>query len=311
MPKVSVIIPNYNHAPYLKQRIDSVLNQTYQDFEVILLDDCSSDNSKEIIKLYANHTKFSHFVFNQINSGNTFKQWQKGFDLAQGELIWIAESDDWCEPTLLENLIQGFEKEECVISYCQSFIIKENTIIWKSDYNTLGSFINGNTFVKEYMVFGNTIFNASMVLFKRNVLKSISIDYQQFSFCGDWLFWIELAKQGSVYTTGKVLNYFRKHGNDISGKAYSAGINFFEEIKILHSLQKDLLIDEKEFLKALKSKYLNFKSVEANLSLEKRIEIRKKFFINKKTIKYLKSRDFLTLKRLYHYLKRTLWMVFL
>ena len=306
MPKVSVIIPNYNHASYLKQRIDSVLNQTYQDFEVIILDDCSIDNSKEIIELYANHSKISHFVLNQINSGNTFKQWQKGFDLAQGELIWIAESDDWCEPTLLANLIVGFENEECVVSYCQSFIINENIIVWKSEHNTLGSFINGNTFIKEYMVFGNTICNASMALFKRNALKSISIEYQQFSFCGDWLFWIELAKQGNIYTTGKVLNYFRKHGNDISGKAYSTGLNFSEEIKILYSLQKDLLIDEKEFLKALKNKYLKFKSVEANFSLEKGLEIRKKFFNNKKTTKYLKSREFLTLKRIYGYMKRNL-----
>jgi len=49
MPKVSVIVPNYNHAPYLKQRIDSILAQSYQDFELILLDDCSTDNSREML----------------------------------------------------------------------------------------------------------------------------------------------------------------------------------------------------------------------------------------------------------------------
>ena len=58
-PTVSVIIPNYNHAPYLKERIDSVLNQTYQDFEVIILDDCSPDNSVEVIEQYRSNPHVS------------------------------------------------------------------------------------------------------------------------------------------------------------------------------------------------------------------------------------------------------------
>ena len=83
MPKVSVIVPNYNHAPYLKRRIDSILNQTYQDFELILLDDCSTDNSAEVLNEYASNPKVSHVVINEINSGSTFKQWDKGFALAK------------------------------------------------------------------------------------------------------------------------------------------------------------------------------------------------------------------------------------
>ena len=76
---VSVIIPNYNHAKYLEERIDSVLNQSYKDFEVIVLDDYSTDNSKEVINKYAGHPKVSHIILNEENSGSTFKQWHKGF----------------------------------------------------------------------------------------------------------------------------------------------------------------------------------------------------------------------------------------
>jgi glycosyltransferase involved in cell wall biosynthesis len=93
-PLVSVIIPNYNHAAYLNERIDSVLNQTFRDFEVILLDDCSTDNSREIIESYRGHEKISQIEYNEVNSGSTFIQWKKGLDLAQGDWIWIAESDD-------------------------------------------------------------------------------------------------------------------------------------------------------------------------------------------------------------------------
>src|SRR5690348_1753899 len=105
MPKVSVIIPNYNHAQYLNQRIDSVLKQTYSDFEVIILDDYSIDNSRDIIEQYRTNKKVSAIIYNEINSGNPFQQWDKGIQLAQGEYIWFAESDDWCELNLLETVM--------------------------------------------------------------------------------------------------------------------------------------------------------------------------------------------------------------
>src|ERR1700722_2974587 len=104
MPKVSVIIPNYNHAPYLRQRIDTVLGQTLQDFELILMDDCSTDDSRSIIAEYANDPRI-RIELNKKNSGGTFKQWKKGIALAQGEYVWIAESDDYSDRRFLEKLI--------------------------------------------------------------------------------------------------------------------------------------------------------------------------------------------------------------
>lgn len=135
-PNVSVIIPNYNHAPYLIERIESVLNQTYQDFEVIILDDCSKDNSHEIIELYRNHSKVSQIEYNETNSGSTFKQWQKGISMAQGEWIWIAESDDVADFTFLEVLVAKTKKHlDLSIIYSQSLKIDSagKTIgSWKS-----------------------------------------------------------------------------------------------------------------------------------------------------------------------------------
>lgn len=78
-PLVSVLIPNYNHSIFLEERIQSVLNQKYQNFEVIILDDCSTDNSKNVIDKYKHNPKISHIIYNEINSGSTFKQWNKGF----------------------------------------------------------------------------------------------------------------------------------------------------------------------------------------------------------------------------------------
>ena len=118
---VSVIIPNYNHAPYLKQRIDSVLAQTFQDFEVIILDDCSKDNSREIIKEYQ-HDPRVRLAFNENNSGCVFKQWNKGLKMAGGKYIWIAESDDYSAPTFLETMVGRLEADPKVgLAFCDSF----------------------------------------------------------------------------------------------------------------------------------------------------------------------------------------------
>ncbi len=109
MAEVSVILPNYNHGKYLDERIGSIINQTFQDFELIILDDHSTDNSKSIIEKYRSHPKISHIEYNAINSGSPFRQWNKGIEVSRGSLIWIAESDDSCKLNFLEETVQKMD----------------------------------------------------------------------------------------------------------------------------------------------------------------------------------------------------------
>ncbi|MBC7416806.1 MAG: glycosyltransferase family 2 protein, partial [Pedobacter sp.] len=201
MPEVSVIIPNYNHAKFLVQRIESVLNQTYQNFELIILDDCSDDNSQQVILSYKNHPKISHTVFNEINSGGPFYQWERGINLAIGKYVWIAESDDWCEPSLLQELVDGIKKDsQCVISYCQmSCIINDNDIKWQSYHNYLSEVVESKTFIEKYLAVHVSIYNASMAIFKRSAFEFISSDFTSFKFSGDRLFWIQIAQHGKTH----------------------------------------------------------------------------------------------------------------
>ncbi len=122
MPTVSVIVPNYNHARYLRQRIESVLRQTYQDFEVILLDDCSTDDSRSILSSYAGDPRV-RMEFNEVNSGSTFKQWNKGVRLARGEYVWIAESDDYADDAAVREVGVAYSmrsRRPCS-AYCRSW----------------------------------------------------------------------------------------------------------------------------------------------------------------------------------------------
>lgn len=114
-PLVSVIVPNYNHSAYLMSRIDSILAQDFDNFELILLDDCSTDNSRDILLKYQSDNRVTHIVFNEQNSGTTFKQWDKGLLLARGKYIWIAESDDFAEKNFLTETVTALEGNPDVV----------------------------------------------------------------------------------------------------------------------------------------------------------------------------------------------------
>lgn len=228
---ISIIVPNYNHECFLKQRLDSIFNQTYSNFEVILLDDCSTDNSREILLEYAQNQKVSHCVFNEVNSGNTFFQWQKGIQLAKGEYIWIAESDDFCDSVFLEKLIRPFQDApEVVLSYCQSNSVNEEGVItgnWitqTEDINKIfkGNFtMRGNDFIERFLIFKNVIPNASAVVFKKdavNIEKHLTIA-NDFKYCGDWGFYFKLIINNKISFIAESLNNFRYHSSSVIARA--------------------------------------------------------------------------------------------
>jgi glycosyltransferase involved in cell wall biosynthesis len=273
--KVSIIIPNYNHSLYLEQRIRSVLKQTYTDYEVIILDDCSTDNSREIIETFRGQLKVRQIVYNEQNSGSTFAQWKKGIELAQGELIWIAESDDWCEPGFLENLVPAFQNRPgCVLAFTQSIIVFDNGHSYLPSQSSLfDTNMEGHQFVETKMLAGNEVVNSSMAIFRKEAYYRISHKYLGFRFCGDWLFWIQVALQGQVYISGKVLNYFRKHGGDVSGKSFKGGLFYREYFQLLSLLVEDRVISpQKE--KALLAGKLQQMERDSRIGDEERKQVR-------------------------------------
>lgn len=231
-PTVSVIVPNYNHEKYLVKRLESILNQTFQDFEIILLDDCSPDNSKKILLEYAKNEKVSHCIFNEVNTGNTFVQWNTGISLAKGKYIWIAESDDFSEITFLEELVGYFDKnKDLTLVYCQSARADENDLVTGSwlDYTDrfdkelfLTNFImDGNKFIENFLIHRNIIPNASGVLFLREkAMELLPLDTDiEMRYCGDWLFYIKLLINSKIGFVSKSLNNFRYHSNSVIAKS--------------------------------------------------------------------------------------------
>ena len=221
---VSVIVPNYNHAKFLKKRLDSIFSQTFQDFELIILDDCSTDTSREIIEGYRHLSNVS-VHYNSKNSGSPFKQWKKGIKLAKGKYIWIAESDDLAEPTFLETMVEKL-KAGHGLAYCRSgdidqFGDKKSDFFWadgldenrwKSDYEN-----NGKDEISNFLVYRCTIPNASACVFEKKYAPS-DCGFERMRYSGDWLFWIRLLENSSVSYSSLTLSYFRHHQGSTRNK---------------------------------------------------------------------------------------------
>jgi glycosyltransferase involved in cell wall biosynthesis len=220
---VSIIVPNYNHEQFLNERLESVFNQTYLNYEVILLDDASTDDSLSILHRYKDHPKVTHFICNETNSGSPFQQWQKGINMAKGDWIWIAESDDYCDPDFLSKLLNKETSSNTELRYVQSMDVNskgemlENRIeytnyfrpnIWNSDFE-----MSGIDFIERYLSYFNVIPNSSAVIFKRSLIDSniLNSELLNMRMCGDWLFWIKLCSKCSISFNKDTFNFFRIH----------------------------------------------------------------------------------------------------
>ncbi len=230
MHQVSVIIPNYNHAKYLDERIQSVIQQTYPVSEIIILDDSSTDHSMSIINKYNTNPRIK-IVLNEKNSGSTFKQWDKGIKLANSEFIWIAESDDFSSPYFLEFTLSSFDDKNVVLSYCNSFIVDDtslaNGIVSAAYFEDLAndfktSFqMNGVYFLSKYLLHNNIIPNASSVIFRKRCYEKASDYCTNLSRTGDWLAWMIIATMGDIYYNASCLNYFRVHPKSVTAQKES------------------------------------------------------------------------------------------
>lgn len=233
---VSVIVPNYNHSCFLQERIESILNQTFQDYEIIFLDDCSTDNSLDIINCYKGHPKVSQIVLSELNSGSPFKQWEKGIELAQGDIVWIAESDDTCEPTFLETLVRAYQENKAVLAFCRSQRIDENGTVLDNHFQdvfTNDFVMKGDAFLRQYITHNSYIQNISSAIFSKEVASTLAHDYINFKGAGDWMFAIELSQKGNVVFVNTELNHYRVHSHNTTNNEQKNG-NGAKEVKLIY-----------------------------------------------------------------------------
>lgn len=253
--KVSVIIPNYNYARFIVERIDSILLQTYPIHELIILDDKSTDNSLEVIKEKIKTIKDVKvkLIPNKKNSKCVFAQWLKGLEEVTGDYFWIAEADDSCDPKFLEEAMKGFDDKTVVLSYTDSaridgdnILIRENSQdlynMFQSDRWDSNYIKDGVDEIKEVLSVTNTILNVSSVVWKKKDYKQIFEGAKDYHVAGDWFIYYNVLQQGKIAFSKEPLNYYRKHGSSVCTDV-KADIEYQEICKIQEMAAKKYNLD--------------------------------------------------------------------
>ena len=248
-PLVTVVVPNFNHAEFLHRRLDSIYSQTYRNFRVILLDDCSSDGSRAILDAYRNrYPDITTCHYNETNSGGVFRQWRKAIQLASGSpLLWIAESDDYCDCDFLEKLVPFF-RDESVVLACGSFQFVDQEGVphsytfrdhllphidaskWSQDFVEVG-----HREVDSALAIKNTIPNVSGAV-SRTPLPNLALledeTWLNMKVCGDWVLYLHQLAGGKIAHCASTTNYFRLHSSNSSRKVHRDEIYYREHARV-------------------------------------------------------------------------------
>ena len=198
---------------------------------MIILDDCSTDNSLEVIEQYKGNPHLSQIVVNESNSGSVFKQWDRGINLAKGELVWIAESDDYCELNMLEELVNAFARWKNVVVACSQYIYVngEHTCKFKERKTRC---YKGKDYICKRLIRYNEIRNASGVVFSKEAYSHISKSYLTFRNAGDLQFWSEILQYGDVVRVGMNLTYYRQSVLSVTGTNGTKGVVSKEDKRV-------------------------------------------------------------------------------
>jgi len=308
-PLVSISSACYNHKEFLEEFFDSILSQTYKNFEVIIGDDASTDGSQEILKKYQNkYPDKIKLILNKKNMGvtlnsiNVFKQ-------CKGKYIALLSTDDLIFPQKIEKQVKVFENNPNInICYHDLEVIFE-----KNDKKILFSQINqytpktGN--IKKLIKYG-TFMGACSVMVRRENIPSYFFD-ERIKIASDWKFLIDTIKNGKFYYIDEVLGKYRRHENNITSLKTIEALNdhivtcgilmgeypeYIEEIKYRLA---NILFEKSMYYFRINSKIEAEKNLKASLKLKK---------FSKNFLFYLLNQvmDFSTLENLKQKFKKSL-----
>lgn len=224
MPEVSIVFTSYNHKKYLNKALDSILSQTFSDFELIIIDDCSTDGSQLILKEYEKKDRRIKLVLNEINSGSYVHSSNQGASLATTSYLIFAQCDDWAEPNQLKILFDAMKNNDVGVVFSSSNMVDSQGLLLDCDFNVrsaafrtkhnVDSIIPGNE-AFLYLLESCIIPNLSAALIKKDLFDKLKGLSDSFLVLADWDLWIRASSECDFYYIRKPLNNFRQHGGTI------------------------------------------------------------------------------------------------
>ncbi|MDB4291346.1 glycosyltransferase [Cyclobacteriaceae bacterium] len=215
-PLISIIIPTYNHGQYIGRALNSVLEQTYQNFEIIVIDNNSIDNTGSILSKYESEQRVR--IFKISNHGVIAKSRNKGIEYANGEWIAFLDSDDWWENKKLEYCVNNVNDYIDVIYHDLIIVGDENSKRLKNRTRQVKKDV-----FRDLILSGNIISNSS-VFVRYDLIKSVGGFNETHQIIGaeDWNLLLKISRRTNNFLyLRKFLGFYQIHENGISKKDMS------------------------------------------------------------------------------------------
>ena len=210
MPKVSVIIPTYNRANYVGEAIESVLAQTYQDYEIIVVDDGSTDNTREVVQKYSDRMKYLY----QDNRGEPGGR-NTGILVSQGEYLVFLDSDDLLMPTKLEEQVAFLDSNpEIGVVYSDTYLCDETGRLLGLQSDIVSHRLQSGNIFEELLRGGFIPINSAMV--RRACLDDVGLFDEARPMSPDWELWLRVAQRYNFAYQNWPLAVYRIHSAMVS-----------------------------------------------------------------------------------------------
>ena len=241
-PLVSVIMPTYNHAQFIGDAIESVINQTWQTWEMLIIDDGSTDNTKSVVQSYVSKdSRIKYFALGQ-NSGRAAVARNYGINNSKGKYVAFLDSDDMWKPTKIEKQIELLENDDNIFMVYSRYIVIKNGIFLRI-LPKRKKLRAGNVFVPLFL--SNNFIGSSSVLL-RNIVKENNYLFDTdigLRAIEDYALWLEIAKNKQIAYIDEPLVVYREHGSNTSIGIKSYLLRYLQVIKkYRHGVSKRLLI---------------------------------------------------------------------
>ncbi|GAA4205077.1 alpha-1,3-rhamnosyltransferase [Pedobacter jeongneungensis] len=208
LPLVSVIIPCYNHQDFIEACLESVVNQTYKNIEVIVIDDGSKDETPRILQKLANKYTFSLEIQKNLGLSKTLNKAIRKY--AGGKYISIIASDDYWELNKISKQVDFLENSEnYALVFGKAKIVDNNNVF----LGNLGDDMNEELSF-ETLLFDNKII-ASTTMFKRDIWEKVG-GFNEDSYIEDWDLWLKMAENYKIGFINENLGFYRRHGSNMS-----------------------------------------------------------------------------------------------
>lgn len=256
-PLVSICIPVYNNADYIGETIDSILAQTYENIELIMVDDNSTDDSYRVLQDYAGRDQRVKIYKNESNLGMS-GNWNRCLELCTGEIMKLVCADDLLSPHIIERELEVFENHPEVVlvdSDTRLVTLDGKYRGWYRRYPSSGV-VDGATIARKGF-FSQNYFGAPQAnSFRRSAYEKVGGISPEFHYIVDYDFFVNIAKLGKVFIIHEPLNFFRVRGDSNTGQVMGGDkekteIYVDEHYRLFKKNQEDLNLSEADIKRAV------------------------------------------------------------